>query len=255
MDPCKTVTTPSAVEACFREKQDFYAPQNETYFVIMRHGENLSNVQKTLDGRTLNLPLTEKGFEQGRRLGGTLKHKISQFDLIITTSMQRTDQTAQAVLQAFDSIPPKIVDDRYLERYVGKYEGMFQTAYEENSRKEKEASASSTLTFQEKMEFVPEEGIESVSEVWKRASEALMQKSLNLKDGSSLKLKGKVVGVVTHSGTIRAIYWYLTQKLGFFIPYANFKPDNGAYLILSRNKEELKLLETGDIRIIPQEEL
>ena len=67
----------------------------------------------------------------------------------------------------------------------------------------------------------------------------------------SSELKGKVVLVVTHSGTIRSIYWHLAHQLNFFVPYVHFKPKNGAYMIVSVKNGEMTLRETNDISIIP----
>jgi len=85
--------------------------------------------------------------------------------------------------------------------------------------------------------------IESYAAIWERAHTGLQQ--------ISSELKGKVVLVVTHSGTIRSIYWHLAHQLNFFVPYAHFKPKNGAYMIVSVKNGELTLRETNDINIIP----
>ena len=239
------VQTAEEVDKFYTNKRAVYEPAvDETIFVIARHGENESNVAKTYDGRTLNLPLTPKGHEQGVKAGEKLSAKITRIDHVITTSMCRTHQTATEILKAFPQSQPEIrVDNRFLERYVGKFEGGPQKALEPTNKLDKQVSSSLELSFEEKMKFSPGEGIESYASIWQRAHEGLQQ--------SGRELKGKVVLIVTHSGTMRSIYWHLTQKLGFFVPYVHFKPDNGAYMIISVKDREMTLLETEDIKILP----
>lgn len=238
------VQTKQEVNRFFASKPTYDPVDGETIFIIARHGENESNIARTYDGRTLNLPLTRKGYEQGEAAGKKLSNKVTHIDHVITTSMCRTDQTAKEMLKAFPLSQPVVtVDNRFLERNVGKYEGGSLEALEPTNKEDKRVSSSPNLSFEDKMKFEPEDGIESYASIWKRVHEGLQQ--------SSLELRGKVVLVVTHSGTIRSIYWHLTQKLGFFVPYKNFKPDNGAYMIVSVKNGDMTLLETADIKIIP----
>lgn len=239
------VQTTQEVNRFFISKRDVYEPGNgEIIFIIVRHGENESNIARTYDGRTLNLPLTKKGYAQGESVGRKLSNKITHIDHVITTSMCRTHQTAKEILKAFSASQPAFTEDnRFLERYVGKYEGGSLETLESTNKEDKRVSSSLELSFEDKMKFKPEDEIESYASIWKRVHESLQQ--------SSLKLNGKVVLAVTHSGTIRSIYWHLTQKLGFFVPYENFKPDNGAYMIVSVKDGDMTLLETDDIKIIP----
>lgn len=244
----KILKTQEEVDSCFTQKRKIYEPEaGETILVIARHGENESNAAKppTYDGRTLNLPLTVKGLGQGEKAGQKLSNKVTHIDHVVTTTMCRTVQTANEMLKAFPGSLPEFTEDKgLLERNAGKYEGGLLKALEPTNKLDKSVSASTEKTFEEKMRFSPEEGeIESYASVWERAHESLQHY------GS--ELKGKVVLAVTHSGTMRSIYWHLTQKLGFFVPYANFKPNNGAYMIVSVKNGEMTLLDTEDINIIP----
>jgi broad specificity phosphatase PhoE len=239
------VTTPEAVDSFYKAKQEIYEPvEGETIFIIARHGEAEANVTRAYDGRTLNLSLTEKGVKQGVEAGVKLKEKVLHIDHVITTSMCRTDQTAEEMLKAFpESQPSHSVDTRFLERYVGKYEGHALTELEFANKQDKKISTLPELTFEAKMRFSPEEGeIESYASIWERVHNGIQE------NGSALQ--GRVVLVVTHSGTMRSIFWHLTQKLGFFVPYANFKPDNGAFMIISVKDGEISLLETQKITIL-----
>lgn len=227
----------------YTEQRAVYEPEaGETIFIIARHGENESNVNRTYDGRTLNLPLTDKGHGQGRAAGQKLKERIRRVDAVITNSMFRTEQTAARMMEAFpESDPSCMEDDRLLERWVGPYEGGSLAAIDSSNKKDKACSADLGLTFEEKMRFVPEEGIESYADIWTRVHESLQEHSSNL--------EGRVALIVTHSGTMRSIYWHLAHQLSFFVPYANFKPDNGAYMVVSVKEGKISLLETNDIRV------
>ena len=80
-------------ESFYNKKQSVYECKDcETIFIIARHGENESNVAGTYDGRTLNLPLTEKGYGQGELAGKKLSNKFTHIDHVITTPMIRTHQ-------------------------------------------------------------------------------------------------------------------------------------------------------------------
>lgn len=242
---CEIIFDKEAAESFYNKKQEVYeCKDGETIFIIARHGENESNVAGTYDGRTLNLPLTEKGYVQGELAGKKLSKKFTHIDRVITTPMIRTHQTATKILEAFPLTQSIFTEDSgFLERYVDKYEGGPLKALEPTNKEDKKISASKELSFEEKMKFSPEEGIESYASIWARAYKSLQQ--------AHSESKGQIVLAVTHSGTIRSIYWHLTQELGFFIPYENFKPDNGAYMIVSIKNGEMTLLETDDINIMP----
>lgn len=244
----KIVQTPQEVDRFFTHKRPKYEPvDGETIFIIARHGENESNVADTYDGRTLNLPLTGKGFLQGLAVGQKLKNKVTHIDHVILTRMCRTYQTSLGILNAFPYSRAGFTEDnRFFERNVGRFEGGTLDALKPTNKQDKEISSSPTKSFQEKMNFSPDvKNIETYASIWKRVQESLQERS-----GEH---KGKVVLAVTHSGTIRSIYWHLTQKLGFFVPYKNFKPDNGAFMIVSVKNGEMELLETDNFEIIPSQ--
>jgi len=121
--------------------------------------------RENMMARTLNSPLTPEGQTQGRRFGESFKDRVPQIDAVIVNSMQRTRQTAQEILKAFpENSPPFIEDNRFFERFVAHYEGKDLKVIEPSNKKDKEMSASGA-SFEEKMAFSPEEGIESYGEV------------------------------------------------------------------------------------------
>lgn len=242
----KTVFSQEIVDSHFIGKQDDYKPkEDETILIFVRHGQNESNVERKFGGRTIDTPLTLLGYEQSGKTGEKLKAKVSRIDHVITSTMCRTSQTARKILELFSSsVEPKFAADlRLEERNAGEYEGKSLDLYAEVNVHDKKTSASTTLTFKEKMEFSPGQGVESYASVWNRAQECLY--------ATCIELKGKVVLSVADSGVFRSIYWHLSQQLGFFTPYDNFKPDNGSYMIISVKTASITLLETDGVKIIP----
>lgn len=254
--PYAIVFNKEDVDKFYKSRPEIYEPEEgETIFIIARHGENESNVLRKYDGRELNKPLTEKGFTQGQKAGKKLSNRVNHIDHVVFNRMQRTYQTAVEMLKAFPESQREWTEDEgFLERYVGRFEGRELIELEPTNKQDKEVSASG-IPFVDKMMFSPDENdetippdekIESYAAIWKRAHQSLQQ--------TAAEQKGKIVLVVTHSGTIRSIYWHLTHELGFFVPYENFKPDNGAYMVVSAKEGKLTLLETDDINIIPPKE-
>ncbi len=70
----------------------------ELYFI--RHGESESNATPGLAaGINFDAPLTEKGLEQARLVGGRLRSDGVEFDRVYSSSLTRTVQTAEAMLE------------------------------------------------------------------------------------------------------------------------------------------------------------
>ena len=73
--------------------------QCEFYFI--RHGESTSNATPGFAaGVDFDSPLTPKGLEQAKRLGHRLKAEGVSFDRVYSSSLMRTVQTTQMMLQA-----------------------------------------------------------------------------------------------------------------------------------------------------------
>lgn len=72
-----------------------------TRLIIARHGNTFGKGDTpTRVGARTDLPLVEKGFAQGRALGLRLKQDHLLPDLAFTSELTRTQQTAQAALEA-----------------------------------------------------------------------------------------------------------------------------------------------------------
>lgn len=84
-----------------------------------RHGETAWNAEYRVCGRT-DLPLTERGMEQAKRLAEQVRGK--RIDLIIASPMQRAMQTAQPAAKVLGL--PILADDRLMEQNYGVFEGV-----------------------------------------------------------------------------------------------------------------------------------
>jgi isoleucyl-tRNA synthetase len=92
-------------------------------YVLMRHGEALSNVKGFVNREIdANNVLTERGMEQARSVCEDFKDKDIQ--CIYTSPLPRTQQTAEIVAEIL-CVPKEniIVDKRLLENGVGEFEG------------------------------------------------------------------------------------------------------------------------------------
>ena len=71
----------------------------EIYFI--RHGESQSNATPGyVAGANFNSPLTDRGFKQAGQVGGRLKDDKVRFDRVYSSSLVRTVQTTEAMLEA-----------------------------------------------------------------------------------------------------------------------------------------------------------
>jgi 2,3-bisphosphoglycerate-dependent phosphoglycerate mutase len=104
-----------------------------TYLVIARHGNTFEDgeVPRRVGART-NLPLTKKGVEQGQKIGRYLLKNNLVPDVVYTSSLLRTIQTAEAAvketglkqpvfpLQIFDEIDYGPDEDKVEEEVIAR---------------------------------------------------------------------------------------------------------------------------------------
>lgn len=95
---------------------------------LFRHGEALNNVRlNTINGRSPNDPLTERGVQQATILGKILSEKQIIPDLSFSSSAARARQTGEITLQAMN-LPVVITeDDRLHEQETGDWTGRIAT--------------------------------------------------------------------------------------------------------------------------------
>lgn len=73
-------------------------PQPLLTLYLIRHGQAEGNVRRVVQG-SADLPLTERGRQQATLLARRLAQEV-QFDLLVTSPLQRAHATAQAIAQA-----------------------------------------------------------------------------------------------------------------------------------------------------------
>jgi broad specificity phosphatase PhoE len=92
---------------------------------LVRHAESAWNSVGRIQGQ-LDPPLSERGFEQARRLAERLHH--TQFDAFYCSDLQRAFQTASCVAEALGRQPSPLPGLR--EIYLGAWEGLDRTQVE-----------------------------------------------------------------------------------------------------------------------------
>lgn len=92
---------------------------------LLRHGESIGNAESRWQGQS-EYPLTEKGRKQARALAARWKKEKANFDLVISSPLSRTKETAEIIASALNL---KVeLDPLWLERDNGEFSGM--TAHE-----------------------------------------------------------------------------------------------------------------------------
>lgn len=196
-----------------------------TRLIIIRHAEAEGNFQRIFHGWT-NSELTEKGHTQARLMAEKIKDL--KFDIIYSSSMKRTLQTAEYIAEGRNL--PIIRTDKLKEINGGDWEGRY---------------------FKDIKEFWPEQydcwenrinehsmpNGESVEEFQKRLIE-----EIEYIVGNN---KGKNICVVTHGTAIRALMCYF--KGCAFEEMCNINwVENTSVSILEHSEEGYKLLVEGD---------
>lgn len=92
--------------------------------VLLRHGESVWNKENRFTGWT-DVDLTEKGVEEAKEAGKTLKDKGFTFDLAFTSVLLRANKTLELALKemGLESIPVK-KSWRLNERHYGALQGL-----------------------------------------------------------------------------------------------------------------------------------
>lgn len=186
-----------------------------TEIVLIRHGETDSNVKGTYLGCT-DVPLNETGLKQAALAKDKLKQ--IEFDLCFASPLIRAFNTAKIILEGRNL---KIhTDDRLKERNFGVWDD---------------------LTFDEITQKYPEEHKNWMADVTNYEVEGgesfrgSYERITMFADFLVKKCKDKRILIVTHSGTIRKIFAYLT---GMGIEGVwRFKVDNASINKIEINDE------------------
>ena len=92
--------------------------------VIVRHGQSQANRDNIFTGWT-DVPLTEKGIEQGQMVGDELARMGIQFDDAHTSYMSRAIKTMNIILERIDQLYiPVHKTWRLNERHYGALSGL-----------------------------------------------------------------------------------------------------------------------------------
>ena len=91
-------------------------------FVFLRHAESVGNVESRWQGQS-NYPLTEKGRAQARALAERWKKEDVKFDLVITSTLERAQETARIATSYLEDIKIEF-NPILMERHVGQMEGL-----------------------------------------------------------------------------------------------------------------------------------
>jgi 2,3-bisphosphoglycerate-dependent phosphoglycerate mutase len=158
--------------------------------VLLRHGQSQWNLENRFTG-WVDVPLTEKGFEEARSAGEKLKDY--DFDLVYTSDLQRAHQTMDTALEVMGATDLPVIRDQALnERHYGDLQG------------------------KNKAETAKEFGEEQVH-IWRRSYDVPPPGGESLKDTAARTLPyfdehilpdlkaGKNVLVVAHGNSLRSI--------------------------------------------------
>jgi len=179
---------------------------------IIRHGETDYNKNGRYLGRT-DISLNKNGISQAKELAGKISNL--DFDIIYCSPLKRTVETARFIKQKHAC--EFIIDDHFIERSVGIYEGL--TKDEAKNKYPDLYARNITRIFNE----APPDG-ETINEVIKRVSDGLN----NIKKQNQFS---KIM-IVTHAFVAKAVNTYFNPQISereFF----DFKLENSGIKIYS----------------------
>ena len=197
---------------------------NRSRYIIARHGETYSNLDHRWQGMG-NSPLTEKGKKQAEFLAGNLKeYHISR---IITSNLPRAVETGR-IISGIIGVRGVVSSEQLNERNLGVLEGLTSEEIKEK--------------FGVDFRIITSTDIDSLERVepWK----SFVKRVFSYLDIIKKENNPGTTLLVTHGGTLRAIYNTLTntndQKVLFFnCSYMVIHPENGNCTIDSINTASL----------------
>lgn len=96
--------------------------------VLVRHGESTGNADGLFSG-ILDVPLTATGQNEARRAAALLRAASIDPDLVVTSTLQRSVESARIIVDALARRPRTVVADWHLnERNYGALTGLSKTA-------------------------------------------------------------------------------------------------------------------------------
>jgi len=170
-------------------------------FYLIRHGESSSNATPGFAADTnFDSPLTEKGYEQARLLGGRLKREEVRFDRVYSSTLVRAVQTTETMLEGMD-LPgmPFVKVDALIEQRMPGWRGV----------PVEEVYTPEMLAYirRKGLDFVPPEG-DSHRMVQRRVATWLEDEIIYNKDLSGTETS-LTVAIVGHGAATRCLIHYI----------------------------------------------
>jgi broad specificity phosphatase PhoE len=168
---------------------DSWTP-DDTEIHFVRHAETPNNAHGKVNGGGTDSDITEVGKGQAKSRGEDFRMNGKKFDVIVTTPLRRTRQTAEIIAGeiGFDGVWEEIAD--FSEQNMGSYEGRTHAEIE-NEWKEKTGSSEGWFEAYRNNETEP---------YAKFAERVLVSLEVIRK-----QYKGKKILIVAHGGTGRVI--------------------------------------------------
>lgn len=179
--------------------------------ILLRHGETIWNKERRLQG-CQDIPLSDEGQEQMRRIGQQLAQIFPHIDQILTSPLLRARESARLIAQELHHAPQDILKaPLFTERNFGAGEG---------------------LTYEEALIRYPDSnypGMETLEELCHRAETAVNQ--------CQKEFPGQTILVVAHGAIIKATLVTLTNgRITYFDE--NVWINNGSYCLLEYTENQ-----------------
>ena len=144
--------------------------------ILMRHGQSIWNLQNRFTGG-IDVPLTRKGISQAKRAGQGLKKMKIKIDVVYSSKLSRSIETAQIAIKKFNSsgmIINKITKTKALnERDYGDLSGKYKDELEKTYGEKK------VLEWRRSFSIKPPGG-ESLKDVLERVKPFFLKKIIPL---------------------------------------------------------------------------
>ena len=163
---------------------------NETGFIVVRHGETAWNAQARIQGH-LDSPLNEEGLAQALLAGERLGHE--PFDRFYCSDLGRVLQTVQPIAERSGKQP--VITPRLRERNLGVFQGLTGSECQRDWPQD-------YARFHTRDPDHAMPGGESIRQVYQRVSAFF--------DETAKTHRGQRVLVVTHGGVLDALYRHAT---------------------------------------------
>jgi broad specificity phosphatase PhoE len=164
--------------------------------------------------------------------GKAIAQKIDQINLLVSSPMIRTRQTAIEIIKSFKTAPTIVFDDRLMERYYGIFEGSPEENY--NPYEEEEAIAIARMsTFAERLAYREHSSMENYQETYDRMSSVILE--------FAMQNLGKNIVITTHGNSIWSLFLGNAEQYNTFDESFKFKITNGCILVIESDGYRMKI--------------